>query len=58
MIGDMKSYFYSKRHGRPRVGNMQLGVRLAPELVAKLNLLAANEGITKRQLVARWIKSL
>jgi predicted DNA-binding protein len=54
----MKSYFYSKRQGRPRVGNVQLGVRLPPELVAKLDSLATNEGMTKSQLVARWIKSL
>ena len=35
MIGQqMKSYF--KRTGRPPVGNKQLSLRLAPELIAKL----------------------
>jgi len=52
----MKSYF--KRIGRPRLGNKQLALRLAPELIAKLSRIAEIEGVSKSQLVARWIKNL
>jgi predicted HicB family RNase H-like nuclease len=54
----MKSYFKARGIGRPRVGNKQLSLRLAPELIAKLGRAADRDGVSKSQLVARWIKNL